>query len=129
MSCNAPIYYNCFGIKCLECKYCPGKSVPIKIFYGHPEFYKILDELKDLHSRKNQDYANENPLSNLKMCERGGIPAWKGVVVRLTDKISRLLSFTSKESYAVKDESVEDTFRDAAIYAILGLILYRETKK
>jgi len=97
-------------------------------FFGHPEFYKILDELKELHSRKNQDYANEDPLSNLKMCERGGLPSWKGVIVRLTDKLSRLLSFMQRESYAVKDESVEDTLKDTAVYAILGLILYRESK-
>jgi hypothetical protein len=93
---------------------------------GHPKFYEILEQLADLHSRKNADYANKDPLSNLRMCELGGIPGWKGVIVRLTDKISRLLTFADKESYQVKDESVEDTFRDAAIYSILGLILYQE---
>lgn len=95
---------------------------------GHPDFYKILDELAELHSLKNSDYANRDPLSNLKMCELGGIPGWKGVIVRLTDKISRLLTFSERESYQVKDESVEDTFKDLAVYGILGLILYRESK-
>jgi len=99
------------------------------ICYGHPDFYKILDELRDLHSRKNRDYSGDDPLSNLRMCERGGIPAWKGVIVRLTDKVSRLLSFMQKESYEVKDESVEDTLRDAAIYSILAIILYRESNR
>lgn len=126
-NCNAPAFFNCVGIVCVECNYFSMQKSK-SAFYGHPEFYKILDELKDLHSRKNQDYANEDPLSNLKMCERGGLPGWKGVIVRLTDKISRLLSFMQKESYAVKDESVEDTLRDTAVYAILGLILYRESK-
>lgn len=96
--------------------------------HGHPDFYKILDELRNLHSRKNRDYSGNDPLSNLRMCERGGIPAWKGVIVRLTDKISRLLSFMQRESYEVKDESLEDTLRDAAIYSILAIILYRESR-
>lgn len=104
-----------------------GPSVPH--FNGHPAFYEILNELRDLHSRKNADYANQDPLSNLKMCAAAGIPPWKGVIVRLTDKISRLMTFSKRESYEVTEESVEDTFRDAAIYAILGLILYREGKK
>jgi len=99
-----------------------------KKYYGHPQFYVIVEELKELHSRKNRDYAQKDPLSNLKMCERGGLPAWKGVIVRLTDKISRLLTFMEREKYAVNDESVEDSFRDTAVYAILGLILYQEAK-
>ena len=96
-------------------------------FYGHHMFYQILDELKDLHSRKNQDYSGEDPLSNLKMCEKGGLPGWKGVVVRLTDKISRLLTFMKKGTFQVSDESLEDTLKDVAVYAILALILYRES--
>lgn len=129
-NCLAPKGFDCRGILCPECKFYPIiRQEQEPKFYGHPEFYKILDELKGLHSRKNQDYANEDPLSNLKMCERGGLPGWKGVIVRLTDKISRLLSFMSRESYAVKDESVEDTLRDTAVYAILALILYRERNK
>lgn len=100
-----------------------------KKYYGHPEFYKIVEELKDLHSRKNHDYAGNDPLMNLRMCELGGLVAWKGIIIRLTDKISRLLTFMKTNELKVKDESVEDTFRDAAVYSILGLILYREGRK
>ena len=33
--------------------------------HGHPGFYKILEEIKTLHSRKNTDYAtNAKPLGN-----------------------------------------------------------------
>lgn len=95
---------------------------------GHPMFKEILKELQDLHDRKNHDYAGDNPLGNLEMCEMGGVPAWKGVIVRLTDKMARLLSFARKGELQVKDESVEDTLKDMAIYAILGLILYRTRK-
>jgi len=34
---------------------------------GHPKFYKLLDELEELHSRKNKQYANQDdPLGNFK---------------------------------------------------------------
>ncbi len=113
-------------IGCCSWGWCIYYKVPEKKYHGHPMFYQIIDELKDLHSRKNADYADEEPLRNLRMCEAGGIAAWKGIVIRLTDKISRLLTFVKKESYEVKDESVEDTLRDLAVYAVLGIILYRE---
>ncbi len=98
--------------------------------HGHPEFYKILEEMKQIHSSKNHDYAGKkDPLANLKMIENyTSLPAWKGAIVRLTDKMSRLLTFFDQEELLVKDESIEDTFKDDAIYAILGLILYREWK-
>ncbi len=88
---------------------CPFQKRCGQTYHGHPMFYEILDELRDLHFRKNHDYAGDDPLSNLKMCEVGGLDGWKGVVVRLTDKISRLLNFMKKG--ALEDESVEDTFR------------------
>jgi hypothetical protein len=55
-----------------------------------------------------------------------GIEPWKGVVVRLGDKYSRLCNFAKKGKFEVKDESVEDTLKDLAVYGILALILYRE---
>jgi aspartate carbamoyltransferase catalytic subunit len=58
-----------------------------------------------------------------------GIPPWKGILIRLGDKMSRLESFARKESFQVKDESLIDTLRDVSVYAILAIILYREEKK
>jgi len=150
-TCIAPADFNCLETSCFECRYeveekeesknvnppylslvpefMKDKEITKPKFHGHPDFYKILDELKELHSKKNQDYAGNDPLSNLKETEDMGIPAWKGVAIRLSDKYSRLKTFVKKEQYEVKDESVEDVFRDMAVYAILGLILYRESKK
>jgi len=56
------------------------------------------------------------------------MPAWKGGLVRITDKVARLFSFARKESYEVKDENFEDTLIDLANYSVLTLILYREWK-
>jgi hypothetical protein len=94
--------------------------------HGHPRFYELLESLADLHSAKNHDYAGDDPLSNFRMCEEMGLPAWKGVVVRLTDKWARLLNFTKKEELLVKDESFIDTLRDNAIYSLLCIILFEE---
>ena len=97
---------------------------------GHPRFYELLDELKDLHSRKNSDYAtDEEPLSNLKRCEKIGIPAWKGVIVRLEDKWDRIEKLTVKGKPSVVDESIIDTLKDSAVYALLCIVLLEEQEK
>ncbi len=101
-----------------------------RTYHGHPRFYEMLTELQDLHDRKNHDYAGDgDPLRNLRMCEACGIPAWQGVVVRLTDKLSRLQGFMRQGELHVKDESVVDTFRDTAVYSILGAILFEEAQE
>jgi hypothetical protein len=91
------------------------------------EFTDVLEELTKLHNLKNQDYAtSDNPYKNLQGVERLGIPAWRGVVIRMMDKFSRLEEFCVKEELAVKDETIEDTFKDIAIYSVLAMILYRK---
>jgi len=98
--------------------------------HGHPRFYELLDEMKDLHSRKNSDYAtDEEPLSNLRQCERLGIPAWKGALVRLMDKWDRTVKVANKGKAAVTSESLKDTLMDTAVYSLLCIILLDEQDK
>lgn len=93
---------------------------------GDPLFYQLLNEIAELHSRKNHDYSKDgDPLSNLRACEAIGIPAYKGVLVRLQDKWSRLVELSKKEA-KVKEESVEDTLKDMAVYALLAICLRRQ---
>ena len=101
----------------------------VKKYYGHKDFYELLDRMKEIHSNKNHDYSGEgDPFRNFKMSENMGIPAWKGCLIRMGDKYSRLCSFAKKEEYKVKDENIEDTLLDLAIYSVIGIILYRERK-
>jgi hypothetical protein len=93
---------------------------------GHPRFNELLIELSELHARKNSDYSGDNPLANLKECENYGVPAWKGVLIRLSDKYSRIKSIVKKGSVSVKDESLIDTLRDQAVYSLLAIILMEE---
>ena len=100
-------------------------------FFGHPEFFNIIEKMKDIHSNKSHDYAgtSEDPFANLKLSTKMGIPYWKGCLVRIGDKFSRLCSFARQGELQVKDESIEDTLIDMANYSVICLILYREGKK
>ena len=100
-----------------------------KKYYGHPGFYQLLDKMRDLHSRKNHDYAgSQNPLRNFYKCKEMGISPFQGVMVRLTDKWSRLEAFMRQGVLEVSEESVEDTLLDSAVYSLLAILLFREQK-
>jgi len=91
------------------------------------KFDDVLDELKMLHDAKNHDYATaDNPYKNLEGVKRIGIEPWRGIVIRLMDKFERLEGFCRTRELAVKNESIEDTFKDIAIYSTLAMILYRK---
>ncbi len=92
------------------------------------KFEEVLKSMLELVKAKSQDYAgSQDALSNLKMCEKGGIPAWKGIAaVRMADKFSRILNFCKTEDCKVKTESLEDTLIDMANYSIICMIAYRE---
>jgi len=93
-------------------------------------FDRLLFEMEKLNRAKRHDYAkNEDIFSNFRVCELGGIPAWKGCAVRLSDKFSRLMQFMKEEKLEVKDEKIEDTLLDLANYALITLILYQESRK
>lgn len=89
-------------------------------------FKQLTTEMCEVMERKNRDYARgSDPFKNFR---RHGA---YGIVVRLDDKLSRLDSLLRPGSdgiAAVSDESIEDTFKDAANYALLGLMTYREMK-
>jgi len=96
---------------------------------GHPRFYELLDEIAELHDKKNHDYAQDgDPLSNLRRSENFGIPGWKGILIRLSDKWSRLEELSKKEA-RVKEESIKDTLLDNAIYSLLAVVLLEEDEK
>ncbi len=98
--------------------------------FGHPDFYKLLEQMAELHSRKNHDYAGKkDPLKNLRACERLNLKPFLGVMIRLQDKWSRLEEFVNSEQLMVKNESVIDTLMDNAVYSLLAIILYQEQQK
>lgn len=96
---------------------------------GHPEVYRLLEKMADLYDRKNTDYSGDkDPLVNLRACEEIGIPAWKGVLIRMSDKFSRIKQLSVKEAN-VKDETITDTLLDLSVYCLLCIVLYHESKQ
>ena len=94
---------------------------------GHPRFYELLDEIRDLHDSKNADYSKSgDPLSNFRLCGAFGIPPWKGALVRMSDKWSRLTELANGKAQKVIDEKITDTLMDLAVYALLMIILWEE---
>ena len=93
--------------------------------HGDPRFYKLLDEIGQIHSDKNHDYAiSGDPFSNFRKCEAFGIAAWKGVLTRMSDKWSRLEQLASGKS--PKNESIRDTLIDLSVYSLVCLLLLED---
>lgn len=86
------------------------------------QFKKELDEMLALTSRKNADYADDNDaFANFKIIEHlsaNRITAAQGFVVRMSDKLQRIVNLTAREN-KVADEKITDTLRDLAVYCLL----------
>ena len=76
---------------------------------------RICLELNNIYEKKNADYGNsfENSL------DKHGLIAG---IVRMDDKMSRLISLNSKNEQLVLDESMRDTLMDLANYAIMSVM-------
>jgi hypothetical protein len=96
--------------------------------FGDKRFKQLLRDEWALHCKKAADYGSDSdPLANLRRCERLGIPAITGTLVRLEDKFHRLERWHEKGALA--NESVEDTLQDISCYCKLALMLLREQAK
>jgi hypothetical protein len=94
---------------------------------GDPQFHAILQEMGEVHERKSSDYGSgKDPLANLRASAEFGVEPWRATLVRFNDKVQRLKSFCENGRLAC--EGVEDAMLDAANYAVLALVLYREAQ-
>lgn len=88
----------------------------------NPKFAELLQELQDLHERKNHDYAaDSDPLSNFKAAAALGVEPWRGVLVRMSDKWSRIQQLSGGKQ--AKNESLRDSLIDLSAYALLAILL------
>jgi hypothetical protein len=79
----------------------------------------ILTELKIVMVQKHQDYGPYNIAH-----APGG--ATNGLLVRMHDKMERLKNlFYHRKGNTPNYESIEDTYKDLANYAIIGLMVQR----
>lgn len=96
---------------------------------GMKRFREITEEMYNLHKKKNHDYAAKDYLANITASEAFGIDPMIAIVVRLIDKTSRIASFCEQGVLCVKNEKVEDTLTDIAVYAVLARIIYESRRK
>lgn len=102
---------------------------------GHKRFYEILEELGELHSRKNAQYADlENPLGNF---QRGSNIVKKLLNSDIKNKpLAYALILASKQMDGVMEivgeskentpDSLKDKLYDIAVYSIIAVILSEE---
>lgn len=93
---------------------------------GSKDYYKLLDEMAELHEKKHHDYANdENPTGNYHFA---GMVANlfshsaqdAGFVGRIAEKIYRLATLEGGRKEPL-NESIADTERDIAVIVVLWM--------
>lgn len=84
-------------------------------------YVAALDHLESVYRRKNADYGNS---AHHTYVEFGEV----ALVIRISDKLSRLQTLLSGAEAKVKDESILDTIGDAVTYLII-LCAEMDTKR
>lgn len=93
------------------------------------EFLRLLEKMKDLHVRKSAGYAgvtNPDPWKNFRTSTGFGVEPWRGTLIRMGDKWSRLQNLVQSADNEQVGESIDDTAMDLAAYALIFLCLYHE---
>ena len=108
----------------------PGFQPSLAVHPTSQAFFDLCDAMKEMHRKKSSDYgcpSGTDPLANIRNGARFvGIPAWKGAMVRLSDKVTRLATFNA--TGRLENESLEDNLFDLAAYSLLALLLHREER-
>lgn len=111
------------------CARCPAPSQKCDYLPGTVAFLGVLEELRALHLSKTADYGDRDggdALANIRNgAEMVGIEHWKGGLVRAADKMQRLKTYC--RTGTLVHEGVEDSLLDLAAYAVLCLVLFRES--
>ena len=85
---------------------------------------KVLNDMYLTFCKKQFDYGPGNIAmgTSLKTEEEVNM-ALLGIIVRLNDKINRLVNLSTKHNFEAQNEPIEDAFLDTAIYAAMALIV------
>lgn len=96
------------------------------------QYLNLLERMKTLHEKKNAGYAgqdNPDPWANFRMSESFGVSAFKGCLVRMSDKYIRVTNLIKNPANEQVGESVKDTLFDLAAYALIAICLMEEHEK
>lgn len=87
------------------------------------EYSKVLEELEQIYRKKNADYGDSFTAVRNKFPIHGVSQA---TLVRLNDKLNRLMTLYNAGEKKVEDESIYDTLIDLANYAIMEATAMRK---
>lgn len=95
---------------------------------GDPRYLKLLDEMRELHLKKNAGYAgdSEDRWANFRMSVGFGVSAFLGCMVRLSDKYIRVQNLIKNPKNEQVGESIKDTLMDLASYSLIALCLLEQ---
>jgi hypothetical protein len=107
---------------------------------GHPRFHEIVQQMSDLHDRKNTDYAAgavEGPLGNFLRVStiKKLYPGfdWDSPFGTAMDfmlkQFDAAFTLRSQKRDSVTGEPIASRLTDIAVYAVLGIILEEEEQK
>jgi len=98
---------------------------------GNPRYLNLLDSMKELHVKKNAGYAGmdaKDSWANFRMSEQFGVSAFKGCLVRMSDKYIRVTNLVKNPANDQVGENIKDTLFDLAAYALIAICLLEETE-
>ncbi|OOL80458.1 hypothetical protein BWX42_00445 [Dolosigranulum pigrum] len=84
-------------------------------------FKSLLDEMHETYKKKNADYGNSFKQTHLQFGEIAGL-------VRISDKVNRLISLSKKTPDSQNYESKRDTYMDLANYCLMQVLVMEETE-
>lgn len=91
---------------------------------GHTTFETIFERMAAIHRAKNADYGASYNLAPSLL----GIPAYVGLLVRMTDKLARACRLARGQTPQVEGEALEDSLLDLANYSVLAILALKEDK-
>ena len=77
-----------------------------------------FEEAYNLIVIKNKDYADQDPFKNFRMSQQVGVEPARAILVRISDKLSRVSNLLDKEP-SVSNERIEDTLNDIINYSAI----------
>lgn len=99
---------------------------------GSLRYKKLLEDAWELHENKNAGYAgadNPDAFANFRMSEAFGVSALDGCLVRMSDKYIRVTNLRKDANNERVGESVKDTLKDLAAYALIAVCLLEEEEE
>ena len=112
-------------------KYDPTTTIEDIVEYikeNYPEteetFQKELNNMYLTFCSKQFDYGPNNiAMGTLLSNDKEISMSLLGIIVRLNDKVNRLVNLATKHDFKAQNEPIEDAFLDVAIYCVMALIV------